>query len=312
MQIIQDIIQELIQTDKSLSSPLFKAKFLANKIGNAALLDWVNNELNGYKVQMDERGENVPSYRKHGASLVGSYYIGYTAFNDIPLPTIGLEEKVGDFMRTVTLYDSISSLEKMSDESKSNKIGLTIPPELCFLIQSNIRKTNPHVKLVSAQKIASSTVISQSLTAIRSTFLDFMMELDAEFGGITNLDELKNRNEQITTIMNHTIINNSGDGALINTGNKAHIDSQIEINKGNIETLAQKLSDSHVAHEDITELQGILESDNPNQEKGTFGEKVNVWISKMISKSLDGSWAIGIGASGKLLADAIKAYYGWH
>lgn len=311
MQIIQNIIEELIQTEKSLTSPLFKAKFLANKIGNTTLLEWVNNELNGYTVLIDERGENVPSYRKHGASLVGSYFVGYAPFDNMLLPTFGLDEEVGKFMRTVTLYDSVASLEKMASDNKFDQIALNIPPELCSIIQSNIGRSDSRFRLLSARKIASSTVVNQSLTSIRSTFLDFMMELDTQFGGITNLDELKQKNEQITTIMNHTIINNTGDGALINTGHKARIDSRIEVKKGNFESLAQKLSENQVSHQDIEELKVVLEQDEPNKEKGLLGDRANSWITKMITKSLDGTWQIGTGAAGGLLVEAIKTYYGW-
>jgi hypothetical protein len=76
--------------------------------------------------------------------------------------------------------------------------------------------------------------------------------------------------------------------------------------------LAQKLSDSQVSQQDIEELKSILESDKPNQEKGILGDKTNGWITKMISKSLDGTWQIGVGAAGGLLVEAIKTFYGWH
>ncbi len=102
------------------------------------------------------------------------------------------------------------------------------------------------------------------------------------------------------------------DGSLANTGNKARIDSHIEVKKGHFETLAQKLSDSQVSQQDIEELKSILESDKPNQEKGILGDKTNSWVTKMISKSLDGTWQIGVGAAGGLLVEAIKTFYGWH
>lgn len=110
--------------------------------------------------------------------------------------------------------------------------------------------------------------------------------------------------------------NNSGvlqgqDGTLINTGNKARIDSYIKVKKGNFEELAQKLKDNHVTQQDIEELKSILESDSPNKKKRIFGDKTNGWISKMISKSLDGTWQIGVGATGGLLVEVIKTFYGW-
>lgn len=84
------------------------------------------------------------------------------------------------------------------------------------------------------------------------------------------------------------------------------------ITEGSFDSLKDMLSKNGVSSEDISELKMILESEKPNSEKKIFGNQTNGWVSKMISKSLEGSWSIGIGAAGKLLADGIKAYYGWH
>jgi hypothetical protein len=136
---------------------------------------------------------------------------------------------------------------------------------------------------------------------------------------ITYREQRKVEEQKGISVSGNAVIgnNNSGvfqgqDGTLINTGNKAHIDSYIEVRKGKFENLSRKLKENHVPDEDIRELQSILDTDNPNQEKGIFGSNINTWISKMISKSLDGSWSISVGAAGELLADAIKGYYGWH
>lgn len=84
------------------------------------------------------------------------------------------------------------------------------------------------------------------------------------------------------------------------------------ITEGSFDSLKNMLSKNGVSSGDISELKIILESEDPNYEKKIFGNLTNGWVSKMISKSLDGSWAIGIGTAGNLLADGIKAYYGWH
>ncbi|GAA4447325.1 hypothetical protein GCM10023189_03570 [Nibrella saemangeumensis] len=154
--------------------------------------------------------------------------------------------------------------------------------------------------------------------------LDEAGYLVLEIGGFDIWREMVHKKTQMDkqpsiTVRGNAVFgdNNSGialgaEGVLINTGDNAHISSNIETKKGNFEALAKKLRDSYVLDEDITELKSLLEMDSPNEERRTFGEKVNGWISKMIIKSLDGSWAIGIGTAGNLLADAIKAYYGWH
>lgn len=182
MKIIQEITEDLIQTNISLEGPLFKGKLLARKINNEVLLGWINNELDGYPILMYERDKNVPAYRKHGASLVGSYYIYNIPFDNIPLPTSGLSAELFEFMNNVTLYESVSALEKMRIEGNTSPLSITVPPELCAAIEKPIRDTNPGFRLVKAKKVVSSALINQILTSIRSKFLDFILELDQQFG----------------------------------------------------------------------------------------------------------------------------------
>jgi hypothetical protein len=49
MELISKIINELIDSEKSLSNPLLKTAVLAHKIKNEQLAEWVNSELEGYK-----------------------------------------------------------------------------------------------------------------------------------------------------------------------------------------------------------------------------------------------------------------------
>jgi len=127
----------------------------------------------------------------------------------------------------------------------------------------------------------------------------------------SNFTETKIRSEeQISTIMNQTIINTSGDGNVVNTGEKARISAKINITKGNKDELIKYLKDYGISEEDTSELATIIDTEQPDASKMTFGEKVNAWIQKMLGKALDGTWSIGLGAAGNLLAEAIKLYYG--
>jgi hypothetical protein len=88
-----------------------------------------------------------------------------------------------------------------------------------------------------------------------------------------------------------------------------------DVNTQNIDVKNQELTNTLKAQgvlvEDIAELLEILKSDNQDSEKQEFGVKTGSWMKKMISKAQDGTWAIGVGAAGKLLADAIKGYLEW-
>ena len=103
--------------------------------------------------------------------------------------------------------------------------------------------------------------------------------------------------------------NFSGNTIIIGDHNQV---KTIQIQNGNFDSLKELLERNNVSSEDIEELKEIVTTEEPNAETKILGAMANTWISKMVNKCLDGSWAIGIGAAGKLLADGIKAYYGWY
>lgn len=125
-----------------------------------------------------------------------------------------------------------------------------------------------------------------------------------DFIGKTKITMDKNQN--LGGISNTTF----GDNATIVVGEHNQVKT-IQIKQGNFEDLKDLLERNNVPDEDILELEKIVNEEEPDVDNGKFGAKTNGWISKMIGKCLDGSWSIGIGAAGKLLADGIKAYYGW-
>lgn len=306
MKLINDIINELIDTDKSISSPLLKTKVLASRLQNEALLNWVSNELKGY-----DNTSQLPEYRKYQANITGTYINGSMQYNDQPVPTMGLKKEFEIVLRSMDFTQSISSLETLKGENKSGTLEHTFPAELTGLIQQNWRKMgNPYLQLINCKKSISVNAVVEILAFVRNNLLDFMLKIDSEFGNITEIEELKTKKEQITSIMNHTIINTSGDGNVVNTGEKAKISATINITKGNKEELTKHLEDIGLSKEDTSELVEILDVEQPDFQKKTFGQKVNGWTQKMLGKALDGSWNIGIGAAGTLLAEAIKSYYG--
>lgn len=109
--------------------------------------------------------------------------------------------------------------------------------------------------------------------------------------------------------MSQTIITNIGDGNLVNSGDKNIIDNDVTITKSNFDELKAILEKNGVQENDIQELQEIL-IDEPELVNNKFGSKVNAWLKNMLNKAIDGTWQIGIGTAGTLLAEAITKYYG--
>ncbi len=307
MKLINDIINELIDTDKSISSPLLKTKVLASRLQNEDLLNWVSNELKGY-----DNSSKLPNYRKYQGNITGTYINGNMQYNDQPVPTIGLKGEFEAFLHAMDFHQSISSLEILKGENKSGKLENTFPAEIVGLIQRNWRKMgNPYLQLINCKKTISVNAVVEILAFVRNNLLDFMLKIDSDFGNITEIEELKTKKDEIATIMNQTIINNSGDGNVVNTGEKAKISATINITKGSKEELVKHLHVIGLSNTDTSELLEIIDTEEPNFENKTFGQKVNSWTQKMLGKALDGSWDIGIGAAGNLIAEAIKTYYGF-
>ena len=105
-----------------------------------------------------------------------------------------------------------------------------------------------------------------------------------------------------------TNVHTTGDGNVINTGSNSTINANIQINKGDKKALTDKLVSAGVDKADVEELLVVIDTEKP--EGDSFGSKTGKWIKKMLGKAIDGSWQVGIGAAGSLLAEAIKAYHG--
>jgi hypothetical protein len=310
MKLISDIINELVNSQISLQGPFLKTKVLASKIKNETLLNWINKELNGY-----EDRDSIPDYRKHSCLLVGSWMNGialnYNQGNNFQFPTSGYGKKMDEILGTMVFPHGISALEELS---KGDSKVLHIPLSLDFLqiITNRMQKIgNPYMTVTSASKQISSSIVVDILASMRSNLLDFMLMLDDEFGGITDINKLseqKSINEKVTSIMNQTIINANGDGNVVTTGNNNSISNTVK--KGQFETLQKVLRENGVEQLDINELKEAVETEQTSEEASKPDSKVNQWVKKMLGKAVDGSWQIGLGAAGQLLGDAIKAYLG--
>lgn len=108
-----------------------------------------------------------------------------------------------------------------------------------------------------------------------------------------------------------TVINNNGDGNILNTGNDNTFNFKVSIIKGDIEKLSSELQRQGIEKEDIDELVEIVNNEQPINDS-VLGQKSQNWILKIIGKSLNGTGKIAVGISANILATMIKGYYGIH
>lgn len=308
MTLIEQIINDLTDDQKSLNSALLKTKVLASKIQNNDLSHWVSCELNGY-----ETNDELPLYRRNIQNhLKGTMVNAFTKYSNIDIPTVGLGSSFENNLRSMDFSDSVSGLEKLINTKDGKRLTLPFRAEIRSMVESNWQSMgNPYLQLISLYREISSVAIVEILSNIRNKLLDMMLEIDQKFGHISELKELKSKNDEIRTIMNHTIINNTGDGNILNTGNEVTLKAEINITKNDKEALSKYLLENGIKIEDVSELINLIDEKEPDYKNKTFAHNVNEWTKKMLGKALDGSWNIGIGAAGSLIAAAIGKYYGF-
>lgn len=305
MKLISDIINDLVNDNISLTVALNKTKILASRIGNTGLLNWLNRELSGYP-----NFDSVPDYRKTIGTVKGDVMnVGFQA-NNYPLQ-FDFGEDLNKLMTEFKTVDSISTIEGflVAPKNKNNgSLVLRYPDNLKDSLEGMMQNTNgPYFRLLNVGISVPLQFANAIIASVKNKLLDFMLALEKEFGMESDISDFKANTTKINYIMNNTI-NNNGDGNVVNTGANSTINATINISKGNKEALVDTLRNNGVDNNDIAELLTVIDTETP--EGNGFGTKVNGWFQKMISKSLDGTWQVGIGAAGTLLAEALKAYYG--
>jgi hypothetical protein len=166
---------------------------------------------------------------------------------------------------------------------------------------------NPYFQILDARKVFSASSPSQIISYVRSTLLDFILKLDDEFGSTIDINELKKHNDIIKTILYQTIIT-TGDGNILNTGDNSNITASIHINSGNVHELQEALRRNLMSEEDIKEIVHLVEF-HTLDEQGNYSEPIKIWIKSLLAKAVDGTWQIGIGAAGSILADVLQKFY---
>lgn len=311
---LQEIIEDLINVEKSLSSALIRLHYFGKLIDNKELIKYTNDELNGYNQESD-----VPDYRQTLSTLriqLQAYRNQHSAI----LPISMLEEPYREKFKYLAVREGISAVEKIAkeinEENETGEVSINFPMEMLFILQEPARKlykSDVRIDVIGAKICGSSTVIIEIPNAVRTRLLDFVMKIADEFGYNIKIEtfknELDNNNKTINNYMN-TTINNDGDGNLINNGSNNTIDNQVTINKGDITKLKEELSKLGIEDADIEEISTIILEESPNIEEKKLGTKANGWISNVINKSLNGIGKISTSVSANLLATMLKGYIG--
>lgn len=303
MKIINEIIEMLSSDDSKLSDALLKTKILLHKIGHKELVDWVNNELNGYT-----ETSKLPPYRLIPAQvLVNASNMAWRVASH-PIPLNHLDDDYRDSLQTAKMGQSLAVLEQFTKDNNAT-LECPIPMEANGILGKGL--SNGY-RIERAWSQISSTQIIQIIIEVRSRLLDFVLSISDELKENMTDEEVKQKSNQLDTA---SIFNNAifGDNTTIVVGSG---NSQVVNNlslKGDISILSETLRKHGVDESDILELTSAITIDksDSNLKQDTYGPMVKTWLQKMLIKAVDTSWQVELGVASSLLASALQKYYGF-
>lgn len=303
MKLADEIIESLSSEKSSLTEALLKTKILLHKIGHKELIDWVNNELNGYSYSVE-----VPAYRVLPAQVLANVASIAYQFNSHPIPIGHLTTEQREGLEESKMSQSLAVLEKLVEKNNGH-LQAPIPMEFNRVLGKNLASGMQIQRAWCEIGIAN---VNGIFIQVRSRLLDFLLELNESLSDDLSEAEIKKRSDEIDAAgMFKNAIFGDNVTILVGTGN-----SQTAMNiktKGNVELLLSELRKHNISESELKNLTKALDADKEKVDGKThkLGPSVKSWFDKMLSKAADASWQIELNIASGILTTALQNYYGW-
>lgn len=301
MSLLNDIQAAATDTNSDISTLLLKCKVLAARLGSVPLENWILWESNGYPPDVE-----VPAYRIWSLELKGHFEGPYgSGRRNAHIPLGCIPEEVRKDYESYKCRQSIASIEATLKQNDQTTVWISTG-DLAVTLGGKVYE---HLNCMQAWAEITPMHLVELLNAVRNRILDFTLAIGKEAptaGELVGNAATTIQSGKVTQIFNTTVY--GGSANLVGTASASSI--VFNIATDDFASLAHALRKEGLSDSDIDELQDAVGSDHKPIDRGEFGPKVSSWIGKMMQKAADGSWGIGIGAAGNLLAQAIAKYYG--
>lgn len=279
-------LQKLVLDPQSnLTDILRNALLISQKLGLDDFKSWCELELKGYE---DIDDSNIPEYR----CIYGSFhvldvrnrrrqYVGDQAVGQI------IKEGIIFFQETLVSDQDFFDFRFPDDKNAflKNAFGLN---------------SNNYIFYSKVNKIS----IKKVLEIIRTKVLEFSIQLDKE--GILGEDW------EFTIEEKKMAINITNFQGIL--GDVKHSSVQqtntLTVQKNNFESLEQYLKCNSIESHDIQDLKAIIDVSPLPLSSSEYSSNLKGWMTKMLGKSIDGSWQVAVGAAGSILATGLQNYFG--
>ena len=214
------VLEEMILTPSvSLSEILRKTFVFAYKTKNEKIKKWIENELNGYSLDIIE----IPYYRIIHPDCYGTIINLVQKIENFPIPFCNIPENLKHHYNVFIFREAINVFEEHI-KSDSFSFNMLWPPDYIAVYNSSV-KMDLGYSLVQAWWLVPKTSFGELLERVRNTLLKFILELEEEYPSLTEENYNIVSKEKVEQTFINCIFNN---GLIIGNGNEFSGETNIE------------------------------------------------------------------------------------
>jgi len=307
MALLHEILTQLLDKEVEIGPILLRIKFLAARLGNHTLADWVKHETEGYPDNVA-----VPDYRVVGITYEGNFTNGVTVITGTPVSGAVIRKHANDSWLNYSLRESISVVESYVERKSDGTGGGRYSIGTGNLLGRISGKVFQGYTCTHLDGFFSAGVFVGIVTIVRSRLLDLMLELEAKVPGAGDIEIGPSKievtdHQAVQNIVQYTIMGNMT--AIHNSGAGASVD--VKVVQGDALSLKNGLMAVGLSEVEASELAEIAAGEKPEDKKTPFGRKALDWIAKRTEAGIDGVLKIGGSAAKDEISDLFQRFYDW-
>jgi len=289
--IVKQLQEEACNTNTKLLDLLRKALLIANKLKLIEFEQWVKQELSGYTDK-----KLIREYRIANCEIKAN--VPGQGWQTLYFPN----RKDELMVKRVPIMQSISELQELRGTSKE----LIMPLRGVELqILQNTFKTNSEIT-----RFIPNTAIDKICEAVKTTILEWALQLESE--GILGEGISFTVQERNIASNNLSIQIEHFHGILGNIDNSIVTQElKLDIKKNSFSDLENALKNYGFDNVDIQDLIEAIKSDPQPTQTNMFGEKINSWIGKILTKITTGILNLPVEIVSSVAVNAILKFYGF-
>lgn len=273
---------------------LRKALIVATKLKIDDFAEWINAELHGYP-----NAKELPLYR-----IIACKVQGTNPVTGRLMPMFYSSRRTEQHFSTVSVIEPIGQLgELLASDGAFFHMSLSPSERRVFL--EGMDTPIP----IECHRHISRTSVCGIADAVRNQILEWSLRLEQQ--GILGEGMRFTSEEKAAAMTSQSIHIGNFQGVLGDVTNSTVTQNQqMTINPGDFDSLSRTLTEAGLSREDIDALKKSIDADPVPKSESEFGPNVRNWITTMMGKAIDGAWTASLATGGKLISDALAAYYG--